>query len=89
MNVLREIREVETDNINIHLPEDFKGKKLEIIVFPLEETKKKSGKKGRWARTAEEMSKQGYLKGKGEQFLESIHEFRDDFEIQSPLERDS
>ena len=89
MNVIREIREVMTNNINIHLPEEFKGKKLEIIVFPLEETEKKSGKKGRWAKAAEEMSTQGHLRGKGEDFLESTREFRDEFEIPSSIEKDS
>jgi hypothetical protein len=42
-----------------------------------EETSKKTGKKSRWAQAAEEMSEQGYLRGKGEELLESIHEFRD------------
>ncbi len=50
-----------------------------------EETLKKQGRKSRWARTAEEMSEQGYLKGRGEEILESIHEFRDDFEIHDPF----
>ena len=45
-----------------------------------EETSKKTGKKSRWAQAAEEMSEQGYLRGKGEELLESIHEFRDNFE---------
>ena len=45
------------------------------------DTLKKQERKSRWARTAEEMSKQGYLQGRGEELLESIHEFRDDFEI--------
>ncbi len=60
MNVLREIREAKSDIIEIKLPEEFREKTLEIIVFPLEETQKKPGKKGRWARAAEEMSEQGY-----------------------------
>ncbi len=47
MKVLREIREVKSDSIEIKLPEEFREKTLEIIVFPLEETKKKPGKKGR------------------------------------------
>lgn len=42
---------------------------------------KRQKRKSHWARTADEMSKQGYLQGKGEELLESIHEFRDDFEI--------
>jgi hypothetical protein len=50
-----------------------------------EETLKKQGRKSRWARTAEEMSGQGYLKGRGEEILESIHEFREDFEIHDPF----
>jgi hypothetical protein len=48
------------------------------------DTLKKQKRRSRWAQTAEEMSKQGYLRGKGEELLESIHEFRDDFEIQNP-----
>ena len=52
-----------------------------------EETSKKTGKKSRWAKAAEEMSEQGYLRGKGEELLESIHEFRDDFEINDPFEK--
>ena len=52
-----------------------------------EETSKKTGKKSRWAQAAEEMSEQGYLRGKGEELLESIHEFRDDFEIHDPFEK--
>ena len=87
MKVLREIREVKSDSIEIKLPEEFREKTLEIIVFPLEETKKKPGKKGRWARAAEEMSEQGYLRGRGKELLESIREFRDDFEIRAPLEK--
>lgn len=42
MNVIREIREVDTETIEIKLPEDFRERKLEIIVFPLEESRKKS-----------------------------------------------
>lgn len=41
MNVLREIREVNSDIIEIKVPEEFKEKKLEIIVFPLEEADRK------------------------------------------------
>jgi hypothetical protein len=41
MTVLREIREVETNKLEITLPDEFKKKKLEIIIFPIEETKKK------------------------------------------------
>ena len=52
-----------------------------------EESSKKSREKSRWAQTAREMSEQGYLKGKGEELLESIHEFRDDFEISDPFEK--
>ena len=52
-----------------------------------EEILKKQGKKSRWAQTAEEMSEQGYLKGKAEGLLESIHEFRDDFEIHDPFDK--
>lgn len=89
MTVLREIREAKTDRLEITLPAEFKKKKLEIIIFPIEETKKKSAKKGHWARAAEEMSTQGYLRGKGEDFLESIREFRDEFEIPSSIEKDS
>ena len=51
-----------------------------------EEVSKKTGGKSRWARAAEEMSEQGYLKGKGEELIESIHEFRDNFEIHDPFE---
>lgn len=47
----------------------------------LENTATPSPKKGRWARTAEEMSNQGILKGNGEDLLKDIREFRDDFEI--------
>ena len=50
-----------------------------------EETSKKTGEKNRWAQAAEEMSEQGYLRGKGEELLESIHEFREDFEIHEPF----
>jgi hypothetical protein len=52
-----------------------------------EEKSNKTGKKSRWAQAAEEMSEQGYLRGKGEELLESIHEFRDDFEIHDPFEK--
>lgn len=52
-----------------------------------EETSREPGKKSRWARAAEEMSEQGYLRGKGEELLESIHEFRDEFEINDPFEK--
>lgn len=41
MTVLREIREAKTDRLEITLPAEFKKKKLEIIIFPIEETKKK------------------------------------------------
>jgi len=52
-----------------------------------EETSRKSEKENRWARTAEGMSEQGYLRGKGEELIESIHEFRDNFEIHDPFEK--
>lgn len=52
-----------------------------------EETLKEQGRKSRWAQTAEEMSEQGYLKGRAEGLLESIHEFRDDFEIHDPFDK--
>jgi len=42
-------------------------------------------KKDRWALVAEEMSEQGYLKGKGEELLETIRDFREDFEIPGPF----
>ena len=41
MNVFREIREVNSDIIEIKVPAEFKEKKLEIIVFPLEEADRK------------------------------------------------
>jgi len=50
-----------------------------------EETAKKPV--NRWAKVAEEMSTQGYLKGIGEELLESTREFRDDFEIRNPFEK--
>jgi hypothetical protein len=44
-------------------------------------------KKNCWARVAEEMSAQGYLKGRGEELAESIREFRDGFEVQDPFDQ--
>ncbi len=46
MNVIREIRKVDTDTIEIKLPEDFRERELEIIVFPLEEREQDSFSQG-------------------------------------------
>jgi hypothetical protein len=48
-------------------------------------SQEKKGTKSRWARTAEIMSSQGYLKGRTGELIESIRDFRDDFEIPNPL----
>jgi hypothetical protein len=42
-------------------------------------------KVNRWAQVAEEMSAQEYLKGKGDELIESFQTFRDNFEIQDPF----
>ncbi len=42
-------------------------------------------KVSRWAQVAEEMSAQGYLKGKSDELIESSQTFRDNFEIQDPF----
>ncbi len=38
-----------------------------------------------WAQVAEEMCAQEYLKGKGDDLIESFQTFRDNFEIQDPF----
>jgi hypothetical protein len=52
-----------------------------------EETRKKPGKKSRWAIVAEEMVQEGLLRGKSEKLLESIRDFRDNFEIPAPADK--
>jgi hypothetical protein len=52
-----------------------------------EETTRKPGKKSRWAIVAEEMVQEGLLRGKSEKLLESIRDFRDNFEIPAPTDK--
>ncbi len=52
-----------------------------------EQTRKKPGEKSRWAIVAEEMVQEGLLRGKSEKLLESIRDFRDNFEIPAPVDK--
>ena len=52
-----------------------------------EETTRKPGKKSRWAIVAEEMSRENLLQGNSEKLLESIRDFRDNFEIPAPADK--
>lgn len=35
MDVIREIREIESDSVVIHVPKEFRKKKVEIIILPM------------------------------------------------------
>jgi hypothetical protein len=47
MEAIREIREIDSDELVIKLPDEFKEKKVEIIILPLEEP---TGKRKRFSR---------------------------------------
>ena len=49
----------------------------------------KPGKKSRWAIVAEEMSRENLLRGNSEKLLESIRDFRDNFEIPADFASDN
>lgn len=40
MQLIREIRNIDSDNIVIHIPKQFRKKRVEILVFSLEKTKR-------------------------------------------------
>jgi hypothetical protein len=44
MQAIRQILDVKSHSLNIHLPNDFNAEKVEVIILPLEEEKEK--KKG-------------------------------------------
>ena len=43
MQALRQILDVKSHSLNIHLPNDFNADKMEVIILPLEEKAKKKG----------------------------------------------
>ncbi len=50
-----------------------------------ERSAEKPVKVSRWAQVAEEMSARAYLKGQGDELIESFQTFREDFEIEDPF----
>ncbi len=40
MQLIREIRNIDSDNIVIHIPKEFRKKRVEILVFSLEKKKR-------------------------------------------------
>jgi len=77
------------DTLTITLP-DVPEKREKILRFLEEQgvTRLSAGwsEKSKWALLAETMASQAYMEGEvGEQTLQAVREFRDDFEIPDPL----
>ena len=47
MKALRQFLKVKNHSINIHLPDDFNAKEVEVIILPLEEQVTKDGTAGK------------------------------------------
>lgn len=71
MQVIREIREIDSDSVVIHLPKEFRKKKIEITICPVE-----GGKGKKFSREIEDFLKLGG-RGRWEGNLDEMREMRD------------
>ncbi len=62
-------------------------KKARMIEKQRSDKKEKPVQQNRWAAVAEDMAQKGYLNGHGDELIESINEFRQDFEINDPFDQ--
>ena len=46
MHTIREVRRIESDELVIHVPREFKNKRVEIIISPIDKEKDKKFSKG-------------------------------------------